>query len=72
MTDDSAVYPEIGHEFGGHGSVNHSAGEYVRGDVTTNQAENFFSQLKRSIDGTHHRLKVSPTPLGRFESLPLR
>jgi len=32
MTDDSSVYPNVGKEFSGHGSVNHSAGEYVRGD----------------------------------------
>lgn len=42
----------------GHSSIDHRAGEYVRGDVSTNQAENFFSQLKRSIDGTHHHVSV--------------
>jgi hypothetical protein len=26
--------------------------------VSTNQAENFFSQLKRSVDGTHHHVSV--------------
>jgi len=26
--------------------------------VSTNKAENFFSQLKRSIDGTHHHVSV--------------
>ena len=30
--------------------------------VTSNQAENFFSQLKRSIDGTHHRVSVEHLP----------
>jgi len=31
----------------------------VRGDASTNQAENFFSQLnERSIDGTHHNVSV--------------
>lgn len=38
--------------------MDHQTGEYVRGDVTTNPAENFFSQLKRSIDGTHHHVSV--------------
>ena len=28
MTDESAVYPKVGKEFAGHGSVNHRAGEY--------------------------------------------
>ena len=37
--------------------------------VTSNQAENFFSQLKRSIDGTHHHLsrKHLPRYLGEFD-----
>ena len=30
--------------------------------VSTNKAENFFSQLKRSIDGTHHRVSVEHLP----------
>jgi transposase-like protein len=30
MTDESPVYPGIGREFAGHGTVNHSAEEYVR------------------------------------------
>jgi transposase-like protein len=30
MTDESTVYPVIGREFSGHGTVNHSAQEYVR------------------------------------------
>jgi transposase-like protein len=46
----------------GHETVNHSEQEYVRGDVSTNQAENFFSQLKRSIDGTHHHVSVDHLP----------
>ena len=29
MTDESTVYTEIGREFSGHGTVNHSAEEYV-------------------------------------------
>lgn len=32
----------------------------------TNKAENFFSQLKRSLDGTHHA--VSGKHLGRYVS----
>jgi transposase-like protein len=53
-TDAAKHYHRIGEEFLGHQSVNHEAGEYVRGAVTTNRAEGYFSQLKRSIDGTHH------------------
>lgn len=37
-----------------HKVVNHSKHEYGRGYVTTNRIEGFWSQLKRSIDGTYH------------------
>jgi hypothetical protein len=63
-TDAAIAYKRIAHEFGGHSYVDHSDGEYVRGDVSTNQAEAFFSQLKRSIDGTHHH--VSKEHLARY------
>ena len=53
MTDESTVYPKIGAEFSGHGTVNHSIEEYVRGMFWhTNTAENAFSILKRGIYGT--------------------
>ena len=63
-TDNAKVYKGFGFEFIDHQSVNHSAGEYVRGDASTNRAENYFSQLKRSIDGTHHH--VSEEHLNRY------
>jgi hypothetical protein len=47
---------DIGH------SVNHSKGEYARGRVSINKAENFFSQLKRSLDGTHHAFSTEHLP----------
>ncbi|MGA9136827.1 MAG: IS1595 family transposase [Methylovirgula sp.] len=51
-TDDSTIYndlPEFGHE-----TVNHSAKEYVRGDVTTNGIESVFAVLKRGLTGVYH------------------
>jgi transposase-like protein len=63
-TDCWRAYEGVAVEMAGHKTVNHSEGEYVRGDVSTNLAENFFSQLKRSIDGTHHH--VSRKHLGRY------
>lgn len=48
--------------FAGHEAVDHSKREWARGDVSTNQAENCFSQLKRSIDGTHHHVSVDHLP----------
>lgn len=63
-TDSSPSYKSVGTEFTDHQSVNHYEGEYVRGEVSTNAAEGYFSQLKRSIDGTHHA--VSREHLDRY------
>ncbi len=66
MTDESTVYPKIGAEFAGHGTVNHSIEEYVRhgGFTHTNTVENYFSILKRGIVGVYHH--VSPEHLKRY------
>ncbi len=40
----------------GHASVQHGAGEYVSGPVSTNGLESFWSMLKRGYSGTYHRL----------------
>jgi transposase-like protein len=58
MTDESLVYPAVGDEFSAHGTVNHSAGEYVRlgGFVHTNTIENYFSIFKRGVIGTFHHI----------------
>lgn len=64
MTDSFGGYSQVGKEFAAHETVNHLKGEYVRGDVHTNTAEGYFSQLKRSIDGTHHH--VSAQHLQRY------
>lgn len=36
--------------------VKHNAGEYVRGDVHTNNIENFWSHFKRGIYGIYHQV----------------
>ena len=36
-----------------HKRVKHTAGEYVRGDVTTNTVESYFSIFKRGMRGTY-------------------
>lgn len=65
ISDAAGVYKGIGNEFhGGHESVNHSALEYVRGNVYTNTVECFFSLLKRGIHGTFHH--VSEGHLERY------
>ena len=66
MTDEFQSYRTPGKRFASHETVDHSAGEYVRGDVHVNTAEAYFSQLKRSIDGTHHH--VSRQHLHRYLS----
>jgi hypothetical protein len=45
-------------------TVNHSIGEYVRGDAHTNTVEGYFSILKRGIIGTYHH--VSQQHLKRY------
>ena len=64
MTDDAKWYTRVGEEFVSHESTQHSKREYVRGDVHTNTAENFFSILKRGIIGTYHH--VSEAHLDRY------
>jgi transposase-like protein len=61
-TDSGKQYLAVAPEFAAHETVDHRAGEYARGDVTTNHAEGYFSQLKRSLDGTHHRVSVEHLP----------
>ena len=64
MTDGGSQYRILGRGFASHQYVDHSSHEYVRGNVTTNRAEGYFSQLKRSIDGTDHH--VSTKHLARY------
>jgi len=64
MTDESALYnfKTTKYHKAKHATVNHSAGEYVVGDVTTNGIESAFSLLKRGIMGTWHRVSVKHLP----------
>ena len=64
MTDESKVYKPLGKEFASHESVNHSAKEYARDDVTTNTVESSFAILKRGLYGTFHH--VSEAHLQRY------
>jgi transposase len=53
-TDDWTGYNSLIERHGfDHETVNHSAKEYVRGDVHTNTIESFWSQVKRGINGTY-------------------
>ena len=53
MTDEAAYYKTIGKGFAEHGSVNHSAGEYGRGDVHVNTLEGYYSIFKRGMRGVY-------------------
>jgi transposase-like protein len=47
-----------------HRTVEHGAKEYAKPDGThTNTIEGFWSQLKRSLDGTHHVVSPKYLPL---------
>lgn len=62
-TDESRIYTRVKRDFD-HAFVNHSKYEYVKAGVSTNTIEGFWSQLKRSLDGTHHA--VSPKYLQSY------
>ena len=65
LTDDWRAYKSIAFVEGyDHSSVNHSARQYVDGATHTNTIEGFWSQLKRSIDGTYH--VISPKYLSSY------
>lgn len=63
-TDAWKPYVQVGREFIDHQWVDHSSNEYVRDGVSTNAAESFFAQFKRSLDGTFHN--VSTKHLDRY------
>jgi transposase-like protein len=64
MTDGARFYRYLGREFASHEAVDHSDGEYVRGTAHSNTVENFFSILKRGINGTF--IHVSEAHLARY------
>jgi transposase-like protein len=56
-TDEARYYKEVGREYAEHGSVNHSRDEYVRGDITTNTVEGYYSIFKRGMKGVYQHCK---------------
>ena len=51
-SDEGSVYGDLPN----HESVNHSAGEYVRGQAHVNGMESFWSMLRRGYYGTFHKM----------------
>jgi len=64
MTDEYLPYRSLPGEGYNHQTVSHGAREYVRGNIHVNTLEGFWSQLKRSINGTYHA--VSPKYLQSY------
>jgi transposase-like protein len=55
-TDELPAYKMLEKQGIKHETVNHSADEWVRGDIHTNSVENVWSLLKRSIMGSYHQV----------------
>jgi hypothetical protein len=56
-TDEARHYKEVGREYAEHGAVNHGREEYVRGDITTNTVEGYYSIFKRGMKGVYQHCK---------------
>jgi transposase-like protein len=57
MTDEFPGYRGLGRRYrGGHHTVKHQGGEYVRGNVHVNTAEGYFGIFKRGINGVYHHV----------------
>lgn len=52
VTDDAGYYRNLDKEFM-HAFVNHSAGQYGRGEIHTNTIEGYFSIFKRGMKGVY-------------------
>lgn len=52
-TDEAKAFGALTEEGYAHGTVNHRAGEYVRGPAHTNTIESFWAALKRGVNGTY-------------------
>ncbi|MFC2072474.1 IS1595 family transposase [Chloroflexota bacterium] len=57
-TDEWPPYKGIADHDTRHETVNHSAEEWVRGDIHTNTVENVWSLFKRSVMGSYHQLSA--------------
>jgi transposase-like protein len=57
-TDEWSSYDGIADHNTRHETVNHSAGEYVRGDVHTQGIDNVWGLFKRSVVGTFHHMSI--------------
>jgi transposase-like protein len=63
-TDELGSYNGLNRQGYKHNTVNHGAGEYVRGNSHVNGLESFWKHLKASIRGTH--IHVSKKHLAKY------
>jgi transposase-like protein len=61
-TDQYTGYRRLGAKFR-HETVDHNKGEYVRGQVHTQNLDSFWALLKRGIIGTYHNVSAKYLPL---------
>lgn len=63
-TDEHGGYEGLDGLFFKHDTVNHGAGEFVRGEVSVNGMESVWAVLKRGVLGVYHHVSVKH--LGRY------
>ena len=63
-TDEHGSYDGLDEEGYEHDTVNHGAGEYVDGDVHTNNIESVWAVFKRGLTGIYHHVSIKH--LGRY------
>jgi transposase-like protein len=57
-TDESPLYKRMPENIQKHEIVNHSAKEYVRGEVHTGTIDGYWGLLKRGLIGSFHRVSI--------------
>jgi transposase-like protein len=56
-TDESRIYNDVAGMVAGHEKITHSMGEYVRGEVHTNNVEGSFGVFKRGMKGIYQHCR---------------
>ena len=74
MTDEAPVYPPLTKDFAGHGTVNHSAEEYVRAQRPAHEHRGklLFDPKARNHRNVPSRFRSAPAPLPRRVRFPLQ
>jgi transposase-like protein len=62
-TNEALAYNQLDKLGYPHKSVTHSTGEYVRGEVHTQNLDSFWALLKRGVIGTYHNVSKKYLPL---------